>query len=158
MFWTKAKPRTVFKIGDKLNPSNYRGISVTNSVTKVYDMVLCERLYHWFIPYREQAGAQRRRGYLEHVVTLRLLTDTALRKKIELYVAFIDFSKAYDLVPRHKMFEVLRQVVCGRMMLAALKGMYRVRESIMGSAVVAATQGVRQGFSTSCFLFVMFAN
>ena len=156
--WTRAKMFTIFKKGDRVNPSNYRGISVANAIAKLYDMVLCQRLYHWFTPFREQAGAQRQRGCLEHIITLRLLADTARRKKIKLFVAFIDFSKAYDLVPRHKLFEVLKQAGCGRVMLAALIAMYRVTENIIGAAVVTATQGVRQGLSTSCFLFTVFVN
>ena len=43
-------------------------------------------------------------------------------------------------------------------MLAALMAMYRITESIMGSAVITATQCVRQGLSTSCFLFIIFVN
>ena len=56
-----------------------------------------------------KAGPQKQRGCLEHVVTLRLLTNIAQKKKIKLFVTFIDFSKAYNFVPRHKMFEVLKQ-------------------------------------------------
>lgn len=101
--WTRAKLFTIFKKGEKLNPSNYRGISVTNSVCKRYDMILCHCLYQWFTPHREKAGAQKGRGCLEYVVTLRLLTDTARRKEIRLFIAFIDFSKAYDPVHPHKL-------------------------------------------------------
>ena len=43
-------------------------------------------------------------------------------------------------------------------MQAALVSMYRVTESIIGSAVVTATLGVRQGSSTSCFLFIIYVN
>lgn len=121
-------------------------------------MVLCERLVSWFTPLREQAGAQKNRGCLEHIVTLRILTDAARRKKMKLFVTFIDFSKAYDMVPRQKLFSVLKRLGCGMVMLAALVSMYRVTESIVGSAVMAATLGVRQGTSTSCFLFVIFMN
>ena len=156
--WTRAKLFTIFKKGDKLNPNNYRGISVTNSICKLYDMVLCHRLQQWFSPLREQSGAQRGRGCLEHIVTLRLLTDTARRKKIKLFVAFIDFSKAYDLVPRQKLFKILKESGCGRVMLSALVAMYRATEGILGTAVVTATRGVRQGLSTSCFLFVIFVS
>ncbi len=102
--WFKAKVFTIFKKGDRLNPNNYRGISVLNSMAKLYDMVLCERLNCWFRPFREQAGAQKGRGCLEHIVTLRLLVDTAKRKKEKLFVLFVDFSKAYDLIPRNKLF------------------------------------------------------
>ena len=51
--WIRAKVFTIFKKGDRLNPTNYRGISVLNCMAKLYDMVLCERLKCWFRPYRE---------------------------------------------------------------------------------------------------------
>lgn len=105
--WTRAKIFTIHKKGNRLNPDNYRGISVTNSMAKLYDMVLCSRLYHWFKPCREQAGSQRKRGCLEHIVALRLLTDTARRKKKRLFLAFIDFSKAYDSMQRPKLLTTL---------------------------------------------------
>ena len=43
-------------------------------------------------------------------------------------------------------------------MLTAIMAMYRVTESIVDSAVVTATRGVRQGSPTSCFLFIIFVN
>ena len=82
---------------------------MTNSINKLYDMVLCERLYHWFIPYREQgwsAEAERMSGACCNLKTPNRL---ARRKKIKIFVIFIDFSKAYDFVPRHKIFVVLKQ-------------------------------------------------
>ncbi len=66
-----------FRKGDRSNPSNYRGISVINTLGKLYDMVLCQRLSLWFKPYREQAGAQEQRRCIEHIVTFRILTDMA---------------------------------------------------------------------------------
>ncbi len=89
-----------------------------NSVSELLDMVLCSRLGMWFTPCREQAGAQKGRGCTEHIVTLRILSDVARRKKKKLFVTFIDFSKAYDLVPRH------------------------VAKSVIGSVAFAATTGV----------------
>ena len=112
----------------------------------------------WFAPYREQAGAQKKRSCLEHIVTLRLLTDTARRRKHTLFVTFVDFSKAYDLVSRQKLFQVLKRMGCGLVMLGALMSMYQVTESIIGSAVVVATLGLRQGSPTSCLLFIIYIN
>ena len=73
-------------------------------------MVLCNRLELWFKPYREQAGAQKGRGCLEHIVTLRLLADYSKKKKKKLFITFVDFSKAYDLVPRQMLFTVLKNI------------------------------------------------
>lgn len=84
---------TIFKKGDRNNPDNYRGISVTNSIAKLYDMVICERLYQWFRPCREQAGVQQKRGCLEHIATLRLITDSARRKKINYLSCLSTFLK-----------------------------------------------------------------
>ncbi len=120
-------------------------------------MVLCDRLNRWFKPYREQAGLQNKGGCLEHIVTLRLLTDMARRKKTKLFVTFEDFSKAYDLVPRGDLFRVLKRLGCGRVMLAALKAMYQMTESVIGE-VVTATLGVRQASPSSCVLFILFVN
>ena len=39
--WTKAKLTTIYKKGNRALPGNYRGISVINSLAKVFDMVLC---------------------------------------------------------------------------------------------------------------------
>ena len=121
-------------------------------------MVLCARLKRWFLPYREQAGAQRGRGCMEHIVTLRLLTDFAKRKKNTLFVTFVDFSQAYDLVPRRLLFEILKRLGCGAVMLAALIAMYRITDSVLGTAVITATIGVRQGSPTSCLLFILYVN
>ena len=69
-------------------------------------MSLCQRLNLWFKPFREQAGAQKHRSCIGHIVTLRLLTDTARRKNTKLFVTFVDFSKAYDFVARRKVSSV----------------------------------------------------
>ena len=156
--WSLAKMFTIFKKGDRHDPRNYRGISVINSLAKLYDMILCSRLERWFKPYREQAGAQKGRGCTEHIVTLRLLTDMARKKKKTLFVVFVDFSQAYDLVPRNILFNILKRLGCGAVMLAALVAIYKVTNSIIGTAVVTTTVGVRQGSSTSCLLFVLYIN
>lgn len=54
--WTRAIFFTIFKRGDRNETMNYRGISIINSLAKLYGMVLCCRLERWFIPYLEQAG------------------------------------------------------------------------------------------------------
>ena len=156
--WQLARLVTIFKRGDRVLPVNYRGINIINVIAKLYDMVLCSRLMQWFSPYREQAGGQPKRGCIEHVVTLRLLLDLAKRKKLPLFITFVDFSQAYDRVPRNTLFCMLKRLGCGAVMLAALIAMYHATRSIIGTAVITATVGVRQGSPTSCFLFVLFVN
>ena len=98
--WRLARMFTIFKKGDKKLPKNYRGINVVNCMAKLFDLVLSSRLNAWFVPYREQAGSQKGRGCIEHLVTLRLLMDLARKKKLKLFITFVDFTMAYDRVPR----------------------------------------------------------
>lgn len=60
MSWSKAKLFMLFKRGNQKDPNNYKGISVINSIAKIFDMIIFNRLELWFKPYREQAGAQKR--------------------------------------------------------------------------------------------------
>ena len=60
--WTYAKLSMLFKKGATLCCDSYRGISVINAISKVYDYLLCNRLRKWFTSDREQAGAQPKRG------------------------------------------------------------------------------------------------
>ena len=156
--WASAKLIMLFKKGLRLDCNNWRGISVINAVSKIYDYVLNNRLMAWYTVCREQAGAQYKRGCIEHIVTLRLLFNLFLRKKAKLFVVFVDFSKAYDLVPRSRLFDILVELGCGVTMLGALISMYSNTTNILGSTIITSTMGVRQGSPTSCYLLIIFVD
>ena len=156
--WVYSRLKMLYKSGPRTMCTNYRGISIIDCISKVYDYVLYNRLVQWFVPDREQAGAQPKRGCIEHIVTLRLIVDYCFRRKKKLFIAYIDFSKAYDRVPRSKMLDTLKRLGCGFVMLFAIATMYKVTRSILGTAIITATIGVWQGSPTSCFLFILFVN
>ena len=158
LVWTSAKLIMLFKKGLRIDCNNYRGISVINNIAKIYDYILNNRLMQWYKPCREQAGAQHERGCIEHIVTLRIIFSTFLQKKLKLYVVFVDFSKAYDKVPRRRLFDILIELGCGVTMLSALISMYSNTTNILGSTIITSTIGVRQGSPTSCYLFIIFVD
>ena len=154
--WSISKLITIFKSGESLLCGNYRGISIPNTLAKLYDIMLYERLIKWCMFDKCQAGGQAGRGCIEQIMSLRLAIDCASKSKSKLYVLFIDFSKAYDRVDRSKMIDVLKYMGCGRTMLSAIIQLYRCTKLILKSATVIATQGVRQGASTSIVLFILY--
>ena len=89
-----------------------------------------------------------------------LIINFSFVKKQKLFynIAFVDFSKAYDRVPRKLLIEVLKKLGCGLVMLAAVISMYKVTHSLLGMALISAVVGVRQGSPTSCFLFILYVN
>lgn len=127
-------------------------------VGKLYDSILCNRLTLWFKPHREQAGAQQGRGCAEHIITLRLMMDYARCKRKKLFLLFVDFSKAYDRVPRDRLIRRLITLGCGVMMATMVMKMYGVTKLILGAAIVATSIGVRQGAPTSCVLFTLYVD
>ena len=91
-------------------------------------------------------------------MTLQLIISVCRKKRWKLFVTYVDFSKAYDRVPRNKLLHTMKRLVCGFMMLFAIAAMYKVTKSILGIAIVTAIIGVRQGSPTSCFLFNLFVD
>ena len=70
----------------------------------------------------------------------------------------MDFLQTYDMVPRRTLFEILRRMGWGSVILCALVAMNQLIESMNGTAAVTLTPGARQGSPTSCLLFIVFVN
>ena len=154
--WCYNKLFVLFKNGDRSLCDNYRGISIMDTMAKIFDTMIMNRLLLWCNIDKCQAGAQKGRSCLEQIFTLRMLCHYAVSKKSKLYILFIDFSKAYDKVSRRKLIKVLRSRGCGKVMLKAIQAMYTCTKNVLKSAVINATIGVRQGAPSSCLLFVIY--
>ena len=156
MLWCFSKLVILFKSGDRLSCNNYRGISIMDTLAKMYDTMILNRLKLWYNIDKCQAGAQKQRGCVEQITAVRLLCDYAMYKKKKLYVLFIDFSKAYDRVPRGKLLQYIMSLGCGKVMVKAIKAMYDCTRNTLRSAIINSTIGVRQGAPTSCLLFILY--
>ena len=149
---------TIFKKGNKSQCKHYRGISILSCLPKLYDGILNTRFTQWYKPDIEQAGGQTGRGCEEQIMTIRLLIDTARKIGETLYIAFLDYAKAYDKVNRSKLLSMLATRGCGANFLSALTHMLRNTTNIIGSHYSRATAGVKQGSPTSSSLFNFYIN
>ena len=156
--WCYNKLVVLFKKGVRLFCGNYRGLSIGDSFGKLYCTVLCNRLKRWMYVDKSQAGAQEERSCTEHILALRLLIDYAKSQKCKLYIVFVDFSKAYDNVPRKTLFTILKNLGCGKRFLSALMAIYKRTINILNSEYIRATIGVKQGGPMSCILFIIYLN
>ena len=156
--WCYNKLVVLFKKGLRLNCGNYRGLSISETVGKLYAKILSNRLRLWMDIDKCQAGGQERRGCIEHVLALRLVIDYAKCEKKKLYILFVDFSKAYDKVPRKTLFGILKKIGCGKRFLRALIAIYKNTINILNSECIRSTVGVKQGGPMSCLLFVIYLN
>ena len=156
MSWCYSKLIILFKKGLRYLCGNYRGITITDSLAKLYDKILYNRLKLWFTIDKCQAGGQEKRGCPEQIMSLRLLVDYAKGKKTKLFICFIDFSKAYDRISRPKLFRLLAKLGCGHIMLRALQLLYDTTKNILKTAIINAKIGIKQGGSSSGLLFILY--
>ena len=104
---TDAITQPLFKKGDHEIPDNYRGISLLSICSKLYSYILNKRLTCWIddnnLLSETQAGFRKTYSTTDHLFTLLVLIQQQLLCHKELYVAFIDFGKAFDTVIRTKL-------------------------------------------------------
>jgi hypothetical protein len=156
--WSLASIITIFKKGNSLLLGNYRGISIINTIAKLYDGVLARRFELFYRPHPNQAGAQEKRGCAEQITTLRLLIDYTRHTKKSLYILFIDFEKAYDKVDRQLLVNMLAKAGCGKVFLTALTRSLSNTMNSIGETIFQSVSGVRQGGPTSCSLFTFYVD
>ena len=86
--------------------NNYKGISLLNDIGKVFAKIilirlqkLAERVYP-----ESQCGFRAGRSTVDIVFSLRQLQEKCREQQMPLYIAFIDLTKAFDLVSRDGLF------------------------------------------------------
>ena len=108
-----AKIITLFKNkGERSDCNNYRGISLLSVIGKVFAKVilirlqkLAERVYP-----ESQCGFRAGRSTIDMVFSLRQLQEKCREQQMPLYIAFIDLTKAFDLVSRDGLFQILQRL------------------------------------------------
>ena len=141
---------------------DYRGIAVGQAISKLYSLVLLRRLTRWSEASGHraagQAGFRPGRGTGDNVFILNHMLEKHTYLKKTLYVAFIDFRKAYDSVDRSVLWAALSSLGLHGPALAAIKAMYAdvlmaVRQGRESGELFEALMGVKQGDPLSPLLF-----
>ena len=87
---------------------------------------------------------------------IRLLIEIARKTKRKLYIAFIDYQKAYDRLNRSTLLKMLDQKLCGKKFLKALRDSMVQYVGVIGNEQFEATSGVKQGGCTRCSIFTFY--
>lgn len=161
--WTGAVISPIHKKGDNKTCSNYRGISLLSVVGKVYAAII-EKRTRSIVEHlldENQSGFRPMRGCQDQIFCLRQIMEKFHEKNKDLYLAFVDLEKAYDSVPRSKLWSVLAEYGVNGKLLEAIKSLYvncRAAVRIDGrlSEWFDVKNGVRQGCTISPLLFIIY--
>ena len=155
----------IFKAGDPSDPGNYRGITVVVILAKLYAMVLEARASSWAehvkCRAKGQAGFRKDFRTTDQVFIIQTLIQQARQEKRKLYCCFVDFKKAFDLVPRQTLWKVLEQRGMTGKVLTSLQSMYAADKACVlthqgPTDLFDCNIGVKQGCPASPLLFGLY--
>ena len=165
--WGQGIIVPLFKDGSRLDPGNYRPISLLSVMGKIFGSIIENRLSDWsensLVLADEQGGFRRRRGTPELIFSLReiILHRKALGQPT--LTTFIDARKAYDSVWREGNYLHLHNLGIRGKMWRQLQAMNSKTESKIRLPFgetdwFRVTRGVAQGAVESPFLYSCFIN
>ena len=166
--WCKGLIMPLYKNkGVRNDPDNYRGITLLSCLGKLFTACLSDRVAKFMYKDNkmgvEQAGFRPGFSTMDHIFALHSIIEYYKNKKSRVYVAFIDYTKAFDLIDRSSLWlKLLQNGIKGRI-INVIKNMYVNAKSCVKqdgkiSEFFSCNVGVRQGENLSPVLFAIYLN
>ena len=151
-----SKIVTIYKNkGDRSLCDNYRGISLLSVVGKIFAKVVLGRLQtlaEVVLP-ESQCGFRAGRSTIDMIFTLAQLQEKSREQRRPLYIAFVDLTKAFDLVGRDGLYAVLQKVGCPQRLLNLVKSFHDgMRGSVQFDGSLSDSFPVNSGVKQGCVL------
>ena len=123
--WKYAIIIVLHKKKDRTECGNYRGISLVAHAGKILLKVIARRLSEYcervgILP-EEQSGFRPNHSTTDMMFVIRRLQELARKKRIPLYVCFIELTEAYDSVDRTLLWTVLARSGVPQNMILAIR-------------------------------------
>jgi hypothetical protein len=160
--WCEVLICPLHKKGPTDVPSNFRPISLLNTVLKIFTSIMNTRLNSWVKKYKKisefQAGFQKGRSTMDHVFVLNSIIQTQLIKKKCLYACFVDLSQAFDTPNHNLLWTRLLEMGVSNKYVTVFQNIYsqafaKVRAGSELTEEIDISKGVLQGESASPTIF-----
>ena len=165
--WNEGLIFSIHKSGEKENPNNYRGITLSNSLGKLFNTILYNRLttklQNANILSPVKAGFRKNHRTPDHIFNLFSLIKKYVTKGNYLYICFVDFQKAYDSIRRDGLKDKLEKIGIIGKFLDIIHAMHKEpNTSLLYKKMVTepfyTTIGLRQGDILKAIFFNLFIN
>ena len=123
--WTYVIIMVLHKTKDRTECGNYKGISLVAHAGKILLKIIVRRLSEYcervgILP-EKQSGFRPNRSTTDMMFAIRRLQELARKRRIQLYVRFIYFIKAYDSVDRTLLWTVLARFGMPQNMISVIR-------------------------------------
>ena len=109
--WGHGIIAPILKSGDPNLAKNYRGITISNILSKIYSQILLNRFNKWAEIYevlsKNQFGFQKGKSTIDFIFILHSIISNVLNSKLKLHCVFIDVEKAFDKIDRITLWQKL---------------------------------------------------
>ena len=147
--------------------ASFRPISLTSCISKCFERMFAERLYHYAetvgIFDSQQAGFRKGRGCDDQIALITQAIQDGLNRKERSVLVLLDFSKAYDTIWREKLLLTMIEDGVPMIMVRWLASFLQNRQGqVKFSGVLSGKryfkQGLPQGSVLSPILFLFYIN
>ena len=161
--WKIQEFVVLFKAGDRKLCSNYRTIALISHTSKILLLITVDRLKRKLELEQpeEQAAYRKGRGTRDMLVCLQVLMEKIIAVEQEVFIMFIDYSKAFDSVSHCKLLEAFLEMGFPKHLVALLRFLYvnqraTIRWNGDHTQEFQIGRGARQGCILSPHLFVTY--
>ena len=162
--WKYAITMVLHKKKDRTECGNYRGISLVAHAGKILLKIIACRLSEYcervgILP-KEQTGFRPNRSTTDVLFVIHRLQELARKKRIPLYVCFIDLTKAYDSVDQTLLWTVLARFGVPQNMISVIRQFQDGKQACvrLDDRVFSGWFAVEQGLRQGCMLTPLLVN
>lgn len=127
-------PALLYKSKDMNDPNNYRGLTITSAIGKLFNRIMNTRLDNFLIKNKIiddcQIGFTKKARTSDHMFVLKTIIDKYCNNASgRVYACFVDFQKAFDKVIHCGIKLKLLEIGVGTRFYNIIKSMYAVSKS-----------------------------
>ena len=147
--------------GNLCDSSNYRGITLCNSISKIFDIVILNKYGNLLATSDMQYAFKDKHSTVMCTLVMKEVVKYYSNHATDVFSCFVDATKAFDLVRYDKLFSLLIRREVPPIVLRALLDLYERQQLCTRwkghvSELFSTSNGIRQGGVISPVLFCVY--